>query len=309
MSGATVSDKLGLSRAGVWKHVEQLRKMGYAIEAIPSKGYRLVSVPDRLSSLELTPLLDTREFGRSIVYEPCVASTNSVAFKRAIDGAPHGEVVIADEQTAGRGRRGRSWVSPPGCNVYLSVVLRPEIDPARAPELTLLTAVAVAETLREAGVRASIKWPNDLLVDGKKVGGILTELSADVDRTAFVIVGIGINVNSSVDAFPVDVAQFATSLQMARGGEQVPRALLTAALLTKLETWFDTWTDEGFEPVRVAWKSLSATLGHEVLVRNDAREVRGLAIDIDATGALLLECGGAVERIVSGDIELPRAKM
>ncbi len=302
VSGAALSDKLGLSRTAVWKHVERLRELGYRIEALPARGYRLLEVPDRLTALELLPLLSTRELGRTVHHFESTESTNRVAFELAHDGAFHGEVVIAEAQTAGKGRRGRSWSSPPGKNLYASLILRPEIPPARAPELTLVSAVALTETLREGGADARIKWPNDVQVAGRKVAGILTELYADVERVQFVVVGLGVNLNADAGDFPLDVAELATSLKQARGAA-VPRALFTAALLTRLERWLDTWAEQGFAPVRAAWRSLSSTLGHEVLVRSERQALRGVAEDIDDSGALLVRVADRLERVLAGDVE------
>ncbi|MBK7864826.1 MAG: biotin--[acetyl-CoA-carboxylase] ligase [Archangiaceae bacterium] len=307
-SGAALSDKLGLSRTAVWKHVESLRKLGYRIEAIPSRGYRLTEVPDRLTSLELDPLLSTREIGLTLHAFEKVDSTNSTAFKLAADGAMHGEVVVAEEQTSGKGRRGRSWSSPPGKNLYCSLILRPDLPPARASELTLVAAVALAETLRDAGVKAEIKWPNDVQVAGRKIAGILTELSADTEKVHFVVVGIGVNLNCGAEDLPEELRETATSLKLTRG-QPVMRALFTAALWTRFESWLDRHTAEGFSPVRDAWRSYSATLGQEVLVKSEARELRGTAEDIDEQGALLIrKSDGSVERVLAGDVEQVRAK-
>ncbi len=307
VSGAVLSDKLGLSRTAVWKYVEQLRKMGYRIDAQASRGYRLIEVPDRLTTLEVGPLLATRELGRTLHHYEILESTNAKAFELAQEGGFHGEVIVTEHQTQGKGRRGRSWVSTPGKSLAMSLILRPEIPPARAPELTLVAAVALAETLRDSGVEASIKWPNDVQIGGRKVAGILTELSADVERVHFVVLGLGVNLNGEASEFPPELAEIATSVAMNRTSP-VHRALFTAALLAKLEQWLDTWTDEGFEPVRRAWKALASTLGQEVLVRADHKELRGVAEDIDETGALLLRVGDRLERVLSGDVEQVRAR-
>lgn len=307
ISGATLSDKLGLSRTAVWKYVETLRKLGYTIEAQPARGYRLLQVPDRLTPLEVSPLLSTRDLGRTLHHFEALPSTNVQAFELAQEGALHGEVVITESQTAGKGRRGRAWVSPAGKNLAMSVILRPEIPPTRAPELTLVAAVALAETLKEAGANAQIKWPNDVQLDGLKVAGILTELSADTERVHFIVLGIGVNLNTEVSDFPPEVRELATSVAIARQ-QQVPRALFTAALLTKIEQWLDTWQEEGFAPVRKAWKSLSSILGKDVLVRSDAKELRGVAEDIDESGALLLRVDGRLERVLAGDVEQVRPR-
>ncbi|MBX7115272.1 MAG: biotin--[acetyl-CoA-carboxylase] ligase [Myxococcaceae bacterium] len=307
-SGAALSDKLGLSRTAVWKHVEALRKMGYGIEAVPSRGYRLVEVPDRLTALELTPLLATHDVGRVIHFAESMASTNATAFTLANEGAFHGETVVAEAQTQGRGRRGRSWVSPAGKNLYCSVILRPELPPARASELTLVAAVALAETVTEAGAPAKIKWPNDVQLEGKKVAGILTELSAEAERVHFVVVGVGVNLNMGRADFPDDLRESATALSMVRG-QRVPRALFTAAFLTRFEQWLDRHAEEGFAPVREAWKKHSSTLGQEVLVKTEAMELKGTAIDIDDAGALLVKTAeGKVERVLAGDVEQVRPK-
>lgn len=305
VSGAALSDKLGLSRAAVWKYVEELRRLGYRIDAQRSRGYRLLEVPDRLTSLELSPLLSTKEIGRPLHHHEVLESTNTEAFTLAQEGALHGEVVVAEAQTHGRGRRGRSWSSPAGTNLYCSVVLRPDVPPSRAAEVTLLAAVALAETLREAGAEASIKWPNDVLIGGKKVAGILTELSADVERVHFLVLGIGVNLNAAREDFPPEVAEVATSLMEARR-HRVPRALFTAALWARLEEWLERWSEEGFGPVREAWRRLSSTLGQHVVVKSEGRELVGVAEDIDASGALVVVADGRRERVLAGDVELLR---
>ncbi len=307
-SGEALSDKLGLSRTAVWKNVESLRRQGYRIDALPARGYRLVQIPDRLSALELSPLINTRDLGRTLHYRESMPSTNALAFELALEGAGHGEVVICEQQTEGRGRRGRVWASPAGKNLYFSAILRPELPPQRAPELTLVAAVATAETLREAGVEARIKWPNDLEVGGRKLAGILTELSADADRVHFVVLGVGVNLNVTAADLPAELATTATSLLQERG-EPVPRALFTAALWSRLEEWIDRHAEEGFAPVRTAWKALSSTVGAEVLVRTERRELRGIAEDIDESGALLVRTSeGQLERILAGDVEQLRPK-
>jgi len=308
-SGEALSGKLGLSRAAVWKHVESLRGKGYRIEAVPARGYRLLEVPDRLTSLELSPLLSTNELGRVVHAFETAPSTNEIAFQMATDGAAHGEVVIAEQQTRGKGRRGRSWASPPRVNLYFSAILRPELPPQRAPELTLTAAVALAETLRDSRVDAFIKWPNDVQVGGRKIAGILTELSADTDQVHFVVLGVGVNLNCKVEDLGPEIAPQATSVLEVRGGEKVPRALFTAALFGRLEQRLDQHAREGFAPIQKAWRQLSSTLGQEVLVRTDRAEVRGVAEDIDELGALLLRTGdGALERVLAGDVELLRGK-
>jgi BirA family biotin operon repressor/biotin-[acetyl-CoA-carboxylase] ligase len=234
-------------------------------------------------------------------------STSDVAKELAEDGAAHGEVVVADRQTAGRGRRGRSWVSPPGKNLYLSVVLRPELAPHRAPELTLLASVALCEAVRAAGAEAVIKWPNDLLVGGRKVAGILTEMAADPDRVQWVVVGIGVNLNAAAEDFPDELRAEATSVAVGRGGP-VPRALFAAALLGRLEGWLERHAAEGFAPVRERWRELSGTLGREVRVTTGEGEIVGVATDVDESGALLVRGPAGFARVVAGDVHLLRPR-
>jgi BirA family transcriptional regulator, biotin operon repressor / biotin---[acetyl-CoA-carboxylase] ligase len=309
VSGEALSGKLGLSRTAVWKVVNALRGHGYRIEAVPSRGYRLVETPDRLTALEVLPLMETHELGRTLHSFETVDSTNAVAFRLAVEGAEHGELVVAEHQTQGRGRRGRSWSSPHHLNLYCSFVLRPELPPQRAPELTLLAAVAVAESLRAVGVPADIKWPNDLLVGGRKVAGILTELSADPDRVHFVVLGIGVNLNADTADFPPELAQLATSALRVTG-QAVPRAAFAAALSLRLEHWLELHALEGFGPVRERWRALSATLGQEVLVTSERLEIRGVALDIDEDGALRIRTGDGREvRVLAGDVEQVRPRV
>ena len=303
VSGEAISGKLGLSRAAVWKHVNALRGQGYRIEAVSARGYRLTAIPDRLGSLEIGPLLNTQELGQVLHFSEELPSTNDRARELADAGADHGEVVIAESQTAGRGRRGRTWASPAGRNLYLSVVLRPNLPPQRAPEITLVASVAACDACRKAGVEAGIKWPNDLLVGGRKVAGILTELSAEPDLVHWVVLGIGVNLNSGPADFPAELRGVATSLSIERG-QPVPRALFAAALLSELEQWLDRHASEGFAPIRAAWCERSVTLGREVRVDADGGELTGVAEDIDASGALLVRGKGGLVRIVSGDVRM-----
>lgn len=307
VSGEAISDKLGMSRAAVWKHVEALRKKGYVIDAVSARGYRLVAIPDRLTGLELRPLLATHDLGQVIHAADVLVSTNDRAKTLADQGAAHGEVVIAETQTGGRGRRGRTWVSPPGLNLYLSVILRPELAPGRASELTLVAAVAVCDALRHAGVAAGIKWPNDVVASGRKLAGVLTELAADADRVSWVVVGMGVNLNARVEDFPEALRETATSVRIERGSP-APRALFAAALLTSLEGWLDRHAEEGFAQVREAWRDRSATLGQDVRVRVEGRELLGRAEDIDERGALLVRTASGLERVLAGDVEALRPK-
>jgi BirA family transcriptional regulator, biotin operon repressor / biotin---[acetyl-CoA-carboxylase] ligase len=308
VSGEAISDKLGLTRTAVWKHVNALRDQGYRIDAVPARGYRLAAIPDRLTALELRPLLNTHDVGQVLHCFEELPSTSDRAKDLADDGAGHGEVVIAETQTAGRGRRGRPWVSPPRRNVYFSVVLRPDLPPSRAAELTLVASLAVCDAVRLAGVPAAgIKWPNDVLAHGRKLAGILTELAAEPDQVHWVVVGVGVNVNARREDFPAELQDQATSVLLERG-EPAPRALFAAACLTALEGWVDVHAEQGFAPIRAAWRERSVTLGREVRVLADGRDVVGTAIDIDDQGALLVRTEAGTERILAGDVQLLRPR-
>jgi BirA family biotin operon repressor/biotin-[acetyl-CoA-carboxylase] ligase len=259
-----------------------------------------------LSAEAIAGHLRTRVLGRPRL--ECLASTGStsaLALQLAAAGADHGTVVVADAQTAGRGRRGRSWLSPPGRNLYLSVVLRPEaLPPSRAPELTLVTAVACAELARGWGCPARIKWPNDLELEGRKLAGILAEMVGKADAIGFVVMGIGLDVNMTEAELPEEIGAIATSLRIARGGAPVPRAALCAALLLELERWLDLHAAQGFAPVKRRWTELSSTLGARVKVSLADADLEGLAVGIDDDGALRLRtASGREERIVAGDVQ------
>jgi BirA family biotin operon repressor/biotin-[acetyl-CoA-carboxylase] ligase len=218
-------------------------------------------------------------------------------------------VVIADKQSAGRGRQGRTWLSPEGCNLYLSVLLRPDLPAAHAPELTLVAAVALCEAIRETGCeRARIKWPNDVEIGPKKAAGILTELCADEQGVSFVVVGIGIDVNMTADQLPAEIKDTATSVRIALG-HPYPRARLLARFLDRLETWLDRHEDEGFAAVRARWTSLSSTVNARVRLQLEGRSVEGRAEGIDEQGHLVVHCdGGRVEKVVAGDVQTLRTE-
>jgi BirA family biotin operon repressor/biotin-[acetyl-CoA-carboxylase] ligase len=303
VSGATIGRELRLTRAAVWKHVSRLRRNGYEIVGTPSRGYRLVSVPDRLGVTEIRPHLTGEILGREVHWAETVDSTNTWARQLARAGAVEGTVALAEAQTAGRGRLGRSWFSPPGANVYLSIVLRPEVPPARAPQLTLVAGTAVAATIASlVGARPALKWPNDVLLSGAKVAGLLTEMDSEADRVAFVVLGIGVNLNTSAEDLRSGVGATATSI-LAATGRAVERAGFVGRLLGELEGRYRRYLAEGFAGLREEWESYSCVTGREITVAGPDGERRGRAVGIDADGALLLrDPGGAVLRVLAGDV-------
>jgi len=306
VSGEYVSKELGVSRTAVWKHISSLRELGHVIEAVPSRGYRLISSPELFDSLELNAQLNTLRVGKRLDCLKQTTSTNSDAFRIAEDGAPEGAVVIADAQVGGKGRRGRVWSSPAGVNLYCSVVLRPAIMPNEAPQLTFLSAVAVTRAIElTTGLKPEIKWPNDVLIGGKKVAGLLNEMSAETDGINFIILGIGVNLNMTQDQFPDDLRYPATSL-LQESGSRVCRTRFAATMLNELDKLYTDFLEYGFGPVREEWQVRCNARGRTVSVSDGGTELlSGLFIGIDGDGALLLQSGdGRIERIISGDVRV-----
>jgi len=307
-SGEALSGELGVSRAQIWKHVQALRARGYTIEGAPGGGYRLARVPDRLYPEELDAGLHTRWMAREILWLEETDSTNRVALERARQGAPHGLAVVAEAQRAGRGRLGRSFFSPPGVNLYTSVVLRPALSTAEAPTLILAAALAVAEAV-EAELddprRVSVKWPNDVQVDGLKVAGILMEIAAEAAALAFGVLGIGVNLNVDPAEFPAEFRCRATSLRACRGGP-LDRAAFARRLYAALERVLDAHAAGGFAAVRPGYEARFRMTGEAVRVLEvGGGELRGVVRGIDADGALEVEAtDGARQRVVAGDVTL-----
>ena len=303
ISGEELSRLAGVSRAAIWKHIEKLREDGYEIEASPHLGYRLVSVPDNLIPNEIKWGLKTKLLGREIISYKKIDSTNRAAYDLASKGVKEGSIVLAEEQTKGRGRLGRAWASPPEGGIYLSCILRPRISPSEIPKLTLTASVSVARAIREvSGLEAVIKWPNDVLIDSKKVCGILLEMKAEQDRLDFVIVGIGINVNTPGRLIP----KGGTSVKE-ESGEEVSRIALTRKVLEDLEEEYLLLSKGGFPKIVEEWKELSHMLGSRVRVVLSNREFEGQAIDVDKDGTLLVRTdNGFIEKVFSGDVMMVR---
>jgi BirA family biotin operon repressor/biotin-[acetyl-CoA-carboxylase] ligase len=304
LSGAVICQKLDLPRRVLLESVDSLRARGFVITTGPGWGYRVSGLPEGLSADELNPLLTTNELGRRLHVYDELPSTNDEALRLANEGAAHGEVVIAERQTAGRGRRGRAWLGTPKKSLAVSIILRPQLPPHRAPELTLVAAVAVCEAARELGVRdAAIKWPNDVEVGDKKLAGLLLELRAESDRVQHVVLGVGVNINQDPDDFPEELRDTATSMHI-ENAAPISRGLFCARLLGRLEDWLGLHEALGLQPVLDRWRELSSTLGQFVKVELGDATLEGDALDLDETGALLLKTdNGAVHRVVAGDVE------
>ncbi|MDH4232816.1 MAG: biotin--[acetyl-CoA-carboxylase] ligase [Nitrospirota bacterium] len=305
-SGAKISAELGITRAAVWKKIIALRKKGFVIEAVPSKGYRLVRSPD-LSADYIKAAVRGGIWKDIIVYDT-VASTNELAMAVAArEGAWVNTVIIADSQERGKGRLGRKWVSPPGKNIYMSILLRPELDTRDATMLTLLTAVACTQAIKKiSGLPVSIKWPNDLVLSGKKLGGILTEIRADIDKVNLAVIGIGINVNAENEDFSEEIRPIATSIKEG-AGKCSSRNELIAGILKQFERDYGILISQGKQSLLDEWKALSSTVGKNVKVAMGDETLIGLAEDIDDNGMLILKLRSGLRRkISSGDITLLR---
>jgi len=301
VSGEEISRQLGLSRAAIWKHIGELRQKGYRIDASTRQGYKLVSSPDKLFPWEVQAGLGTGIFGQKVYYHETLLSTMDEAARLAARGDPEGTIVFAETQTKGRGRMGRTWNSPKGAGLYFSVIFRPGLGLAEVARLTLVAAVAVCQALRQvSGVDARIKWPNDILLNGQKVAGILTELQAEMDRVKFVIMGIGVNVNTPSRQLP----STAVSLKTATG-RRVGRVAMAQEILRAIESWYGIFLEKGFGPVAQEWKAHTMMIGQKVIFSDGKNTFAGEAVDLADDGGLMIRlANGEVIKKMAGDVVL-----
>lgn len=305
VSGQEIADHFGLSRTAIWKYVKELENEGYEIGTVRKKGYYLKAQPDKVNAETVQQYLETDRFGKSIQYYDTCQSTQLLAHDAAQAGAMDGTVIIAEQQTAGKGRLSRPWDSAYGKGIWMSVISRPPLTPQQAPQLTLVAAVSVTRAIESiTGVRPEIKWPNDILLNGRKVTGILTELQADPDRVKAIIIGIGINANQELTDFPEELHSIATSIQMVTGTE-VNRAQLIAKILQYLEMYTDIYVNEGFLPIKHVWESYSITIGKRIRAVMLNETLEGVARGISEDGMLELQLDdGKIRGIYSADIHL-----
>jgi BirA family biotin operon repressor/biotin-[acetyl-CoA-carboxylase] ligase len=305
VSGEQLGKQLNISRTAVWKHIHELRKKGYQIESSPRSGYSFIGSSDLIVPEELTSDLDTKFMGKRIVYYEEVTSTQEMAEKLARNGAVEGTVAIAEQQTGGRGRKGRIWTSPPQGGIYMSFILRPNLRPAYVIQIPLIAGVALAKTIQKIlPLHANIKWPNDIYIGNKKVAGILTEMNSELDKVNYIILGIGINVNTQLDSLQEEVRSKTTSL-VAEYGQSVSRASIIRQFFIEFERIYHRFLISGFSTIRHQWKMLTNTLGYRVKVYDDTTEIFGTALDIDEEGFLLIKKDdGTIEKIISGDVSL-----
>ncbi len=303
VSGQELCGVLGVSRTAVWKHIRLLREEGYEIASVQNRGYRLCEEPDVIDAFHVQRYAETKWLGRQICYERETGSTNTLAKRLGEQDAENGTVVVAERQTAGRGRRGNTWVSPDG-NCYFSVLLRPELRTEQAASVTLVAALALAQAVREAsGLDAGIKWPNDIVVDGRKLCGILTESSMEPEYINYIVVGIGINVNQ--EEFPEELQDKATSIFLASGVRQ-NRAKLLGGFLGRFEALYEVFLETGdLRGLREEYNSLLVNCGKEVRIIGKEQEERMLAVGIDDSGRLIVEHGnGQRETVLAGEVSV-----
>jgi len=305
VSGEEISRKFGISRTAVWKHINRLKEEGYDIESVTKLGYKLKGIPDTLLPEEIKSRLQTKLIGQNIYYFSEIGSTNYYCKALGDKGVSEGAIVIAESQQSGRGRFGRTWISPPQKGLYFSLLLRPRITPQEASRLTFLAAVTVADVLdTHFNLKAGIKWPNDLLHKGKKFAGILLEMKAEAERIDYLVLGIGINVNNKPEEFSGDLAETATSLFIEKG-VAISRVELLTTIINGLEKAYFDYLNNGFCKVLELWKKYNITLGKTVTVTNWQTNWSGLAKDIDPNGGLILVLPDGTEKTVySGDITL-----
>jgi BirA family transcriptional regulator, biotin operon repressor / biotin---[acetyl-CoA-carboxylase] ligase len=309
VSGAEISQRLGITRAAIWARIEELRQLGYEISASPHQGYQLRGVPDRLVADDLIGLVAGNEvIGRDIRVFEETNSTNDVVEKLARDGVKEGVVVFAEAQSRGRGRLGRKWLSPPRRGLWFSVLLRPDLRPQAATQLTVAAATALCRAIRaQTELKPKVKWPNDILINGRKVAGVLTELAAEIDHVKHLILGIGVDVNLSASEFPVELKKIATSLKI-ESGRHLNRLDLAAAILRELDADYQCIQRGRFAEVADEWEEQCITLGHRVRIHIGPREVAGRAEALDDDGALLVRTDhGHLERIIGGDVMLEKS--
>lgn len=304
ISGQELCDYFQVSRTAVWKVMEQLKKEGYEIEAVRNRGYRLIKSPDVLTETEIKSALDTAWAGQEIVCYEETDSTNNRAKEAGEKGAPHGMLFVSDKQTAGKGRRGHTWVSPSGTSIYMTLLLRPEIIPSKAPMLTLVMGLSVAEGICQiTGEKAGIKWPNDIVVNRKKVCGILTEMATEIQYVNYVVIGVGININQQ--EFPEELSKMATSLCL-EYGQHYRRADIIAAVMERFEKNYETFMKtQDLSGLREAYNDILVNYNQKVRVLEPGNEYEAMAEGIDRMGELIVRLAdGQKKAVFAGEVSV-----
>ena len=306
LSGEELSKKFGVSRTAIWKHIKKLKEEGYIIESSTNKGYVLIESPDALYPDEIKELLDTSFVGKEIIYMDSIDSTNSEAKRLGEGDFIDGTVIIAEEQITGRGRLGREWISPKGKGIWMTILLKPEIEPEQASQITLIAAIAVLKGIKKTcDVDTMIKWPNDLVLNGQKICGILTELSAEIDRINYLCVGIGINANLDKEDLGNHELKTATSLKLATG-IAVDRKKLIAEVLKAFEDYYSEFLiNSDIDFMIEEYKKSSANIGKEVRLITKDGEILAKTEDVNSQGHLLVRLkDGSLREISSGEVSV-----
>ncbi len=304
VSGQELCRKLGVSRTAVWKNIRSLQEDGYEIEAVTNRGYRLAGVPDTIAEEEVASRLQTERMGRQIRYFSRIDSTNQYAKRIAEEGAPDGTLIIADEQTAGKGRSGRTWVTPPAEAIAFTLLLRPKLSPDRISMVTLVMGLAVTNAVNSLyDVSAGIKWPNDVVIKGRKLCGILTEMSAEVRQVNYIVIGVGINAN--LTSFPEEIREIATSLRLELGCD-INRAELIARVMTEFERLYAEFEAQGdLSAVMQEYNELCLNAGSKVRVLDPNGEYTGTSRGINSMGELLVETeDGQIQEVYAGEVSV-----
>ena len=304
ISGQELCNRFGVSRTAVWKAINQLKEAGYEIEAQQNKGYRLMAAPDLMTEAEIKSLMHTEWVAKEVLYFDTIDSTNTKAQELAEKGYPSGTLVVADKQESGKGRRGRSWVSPSGTGIFMTLMIKPDINPNNASMLTLVAALAVAKAITSVtGEKALIKWPNDIVINGKKVCGILTEMNAQFDYINHIVVGIGINVHN--ESFPEEISQMASSLMIEAGGKRFHRAQIIAENMSYFEQYYDTFlkTQDLSALVR-EYDELLVNRNKSVRVLDPKEPFDGKAMGITPKGELIVDTWESRKLVSSGEVSV-----
>ena len=304
ISGQELCNKFGVSRTAIWKVMKQLKEAGYNIEAQQNKGYHIVSAPDVMDAAELKSIWKPKWVGCEILYFDSIDSTNTKAQELAEKGYPSGTLVVADKQIAGKGRRGRNWESPSGCGIFMTLMLKPDINPNNASMLTLVSALAVAKALADiTGKDAKIKWPNDIVIDSRKVCGILTEMSAQFDYINNIVIGIGINVNNS--SFPEEISATASSLRLLNGGKKYRRAEIIEKIMEYFEKYYSIFLEtEDLSALVNEYDAMLVNMKKQVKVLDPKEPFEGKAMGITKTGELIVDTWESRKLVSSGEVSV-----
>lgn len=303
ISGQKISEQLGISRNAVWKHINILKEEGYKIESVSNRGYRLIESPDILSKAEIKRYLDTKIIGKEIIYFDTIDSTNNYAKKIASDINSDGIVIVSEEQTLGRGRMNRLWTSPKYKGIWMSIVLKPDFPTYKAPQITQVMAVAILKAFEKYGIDAKIKWPNDIVINKKKVCGILTEMSGEIEKLNYIIIGIGINVNLDISDFNEELIDKASSLKI-ESKKTFDRAKLIAEVMKQIEKYYFKFLVDDLDEITEVLNSYSLLLNQEATIKLNGKEYIGKVLNINRDGSLEVEIDGNVRKIISGEVSI-----